>query len=157
MASVLSVGEVAERSGVAVSAVHFYERQGLIQSKRNGSNHRRYSAWVLRRIAVIQVAQRAGIPLKEIRDAFRTLPSDTRMTAEDWAALSAAWKSGLDERIARLTRLRDQIAGCIGCGCLSMDKCALFNPDDIIGKNGSGPRYLEEDAHMIGKGKVLKT
>ncbi|MBO9452050.1 redox-sensitive transcriptional activator SoxR [Tropicibacter sp. R16_0] len=142
----LTVGDVAERSGIAVSAVHFYERKGLITSERNEANHRRYSATVLRRIAIIQVAQRVGIPLREIADAMDFLPSDTKVTVKDWEKLSTRWTADLDDRIARLQRLRDGMAGCIGCGCLSMDSCHLVNPGDQIGANGPGPRYLEEDA-----------
>ena len=142
----LTVGEVAERSGIAVSAVHFYERKGLIASVRNNANHRRYSPTVLRKIAIIQVAQRAGIPLKEIADAMDFLPPEAKVTVSHWEALSRHWTDELDNRIARLQRLRDGMAGCIGCGCLSMDTCKLVNPDDFIGENGPGPRYLEEDA-----------
>lgn len=142
----LTVGEVANRSGLAVSAIHFYERQGLIASSRNSANHRRYSATVLRKLAVIQVAQRAGVPLREIADAMSFLPPEGNITAKHWEKLSTKWKDELEDRIARLQRLRDGLAGCIGCGCLSIKVCRLVNPDDIIGRNGSGPRYLEEDA-----------
>lgn len=142
----LTVGEVAKRSGLAVSAIHFYERQGLIVSSRNQANHRRYSANVLRKLAIIQVAQRAGISLREIADAMSFLPPDAKITVKHWEKLSTKWKNDLDDRIERLQRLRDGIAGCIGCGCLSIKMCRLVNPDDIIGKNGAGPRYLEEDA-----------
>ncbi|WP_086933422.1 redox-sensitive transcriptional activator SoxR [Agarilytica rhodophyticola] len=145
MAVGLTVGEVAQRSGIAISAVHFYERKGLIQSVRNQANHRRYSPVVLRKIALVQVAQRAGIPLKEIASALSSLPPETKITADDWSLLSTQWKADLDDRIARLQRLRDRMAGCIGCGCLSLEKCALFNPDDVMGKNGYGPRLLEKD------------
>ncbi|KIC07520.1 hypothetical protein RA19_23425 [Leisingera sp. ANG-M1] len=142
----LTVGEVAERSGIAVSAVHFYERKGLISSERNDVNHRRYPPTVLRKIAVIQVAQRAGIPLREIGQAMAFLPAEAKVTARHWETLSSRWTAELDDRIARLQRLRDGMASCIGCGCLSMDTCHLFNPDDVIGANGPGPRFLEEDA-----------
>lgn len=146
----LTVGEVADRSGIAVSAVHFYERKGLISSARNDANHRRYSPTVLRKIAIIQVAQRAGIPLREIADAMDFLPPEEKVTVKHWEKLSTRWTEELDERIARLQRLRDGMAGCIGCGCLSMDTCKLVNPDDKIGANGPGPRYLEEDAPQWG-------
>lgn len=139
----LSVGEVASRSGVAISAIHFYEAEGLIKSWRTAANHRRYPRKVLRRIAIIKVAQRAGIPLKEIAAALATLPDLRTPTAEDWAKLSVKWKDDLNDRIARLTRLRDQLDGCIGCGCLSIDKCPLRNPYDELGKQGSGPRLLD--------------
>lgn len=142
----LSVGKIAERSGIAVSAVHFYERKGLVFSDRDGANHRRYDRATLRRISVIQVAQRAGIPLKEVAQAFSALPDNDRITAKHWDRLATQWTADLDDRIARLQRLRNGMSGCIGCGCLSMKDCKLVNPDDIIGKNGPGPRYLEEDA-----------
>lgn len=142
----LTVGDVAERSGIAVSAVHFYERKNLISSIRNDANHRRYSPTVLRRIAIIQVAQRAGIPLRDIAEAMAFLPSDAKVTVKHWEKLSRQWTDDLEARITRLQRLRDGMSGCIGCGCLSMDSCKLVNPDDVIGGNGPGPRYLEEDA-----------
>jgi MerR family redox-sensitive transcriptional activator SoxR len=139
----LSVGEVASRSGVAVSTVHFYESQGLIKGWRNSGNHRRYAREVLRRIAVIKVAQRAGIPLQSIKEALATLPDGRTPTARDWRKLSAKWKKDLDDRIARLTRLRDQMSGCIGCGCLSIKECPLRNPYDELGEQGPGPRLLD--------------
>ncbi|MGR6432819.1 redox-sensitive transcriptional activator SoxR [Rhizobium sp. PAMB 3174] len=141
----LTVGEVAARSGVAVSAVHFYEAEGLIRSWRNAGNHRRYGRDVLRRIAIIKVAQRAGITLKEIAGAFSTLPDGRTPNRQDWERLSAAWHADLNDRIARLTRLRDRLSGCIGCGCLSVDRCPLHNPYDALGREGSGPRLLEQD------------
>ena len=139
----LSVGEVAARSGVAVSAIHFYEAEGLIRGRRTAANHRRYPRGVLRRIAIIKVAQRAGIPLKEIRDALATLPEGRAPTAADWGAMAAGWTADLDDRIARLTRLRDQLAHCIGCGCLSMEECPLRNPADRLAAEGPGPRLLD--------------
>jgi MerR family redox-sensitive transcriptional activator SoxR len=139
----LSVGEVAARSGVAVSAVHFYEAEGLILGWRTAANHRRYPRDVLRRIAVIKVAQRAGVPLREIAAALATLPERRTPTARDWRRLSAAWQADLDDRIARLTRLRNQLDGCIGCGCLSIDTCPLRNPWDELGAEGPGPRLLD--------------
>jgi MerR family redox-sensitive transcriptional activator SoxR len=139
----LSVGEVANRSGVAVSTVHFYESQGLIKGWRNSGNHRRYAREVLRRIAIIKVAQRAGIPLHSIKEALATLPDGRTPTARDWRKLSAKWKEDLDDRIARLTRLRDQMSGCIGCGCLSIKDCPLRNPYDELGEQGPGPRLLD--------------
>lgn len=138
----LSVGEVARRSGVAVSAVHFYERQGLIEGWRNSGNQRRYSRDVLRRIGVIRVAQRTGISLARIKSAFAALPNRRTPTARDWEQLSLQWKGDLDERIAQLVRLRDRLDGCIGCGCLSMTNCPLRNPDDVQGKEGPGARFL---------------
>lgn len=136
----LSVGEVAARAGVAVSALHFYETRGLIRSIRSGGNQRRYTRGVLRRVAVIKAAQRVGIPLDEIRTALDTLPPDRSPTAEDWAALSMRWKDDLDSRITELVRLRDHLDGCIGCGCLSIDRCPLYNPNDRLGREGSGAR-----------------
>jgi MerR family redox-sensitive transcriptional activator SoxR len=136
----LTVGEVAARAGVAVSALHFYETKGLLRSERSGGNQRRYVRGVLRRIAVIKAAQRVGIPLEQIKAALDTLPPDRSPTAADWAKLSAAWKDDLDDRIAELMRLRDHLDGCIGCGCLSIDHCPLYNPDDRLGHEGSGAR-----------------
>ncbi len=141
----LSVGEVARRAGVAVSALHFYESQGLIQSWRNSGNQRRYARDVLRRIAIIRVAQRTGISLASIREELKELPDGRTPTTEDWKKLSARWKADLNERIDRLTRLRDQLDGCIGCGCLSMGSCPLRNPWDRLGQEGSGPRLLDPD------------
>ena len=141
----LTVGEVAERSGVAVSALHFYEAKGLIASRRNRGNQRRYPRDVLRRIAVIKVAQRTGIPLAEIGEALAALPEGRTPTAADWRRLSAKWQADLDERIARLTRLRDQLGSCIGCGCLSLRSCPLRNPEDRLAEEGPGPRLLDPD------------
>jgi len=139
------VGEVAARSGVAVSALHFYEAKGLIKSWRNPGNQRRYAREVLRRVAVIKVAQRTGIPLAAIRKALKSLPGERTPTASDWKKLSAAWRSYLSHRIDRLTRLRDQLNGCIGCGCLSLGVCPLRNPRDKLAKQGPGPRILDPD------------
>ena len=139
----LSVGEVAERSGVAVSALHFYESKGLIRSWRTGGNQRRYARDVLRRLGIIKVAQNTGIPLAEIKAALDTLPDGRTPNKRDWVRLSARWREELDARIAQLTRLRDRLEGCIGCGCLSMENCPLRNPGDRAGEHGSGPRYLE--------------
>jgi MerR family redox-sensitive transcriptional activator SoxR len=141
--SELTVGEVAARSGVAVSAIHFYEAEGLITSRRNEGNQRRVARDVLRRVAIIKVAQRTGIPLADIRAAFAALPKGRTPTSEDWSKMSAKWKAELDERIARLTRLRDQLSGCIGCGCLSIDTCPLRNPRDKLAAEGPGARLLE--------------
>lgn len=137
----LTVGEVAARSGVSVSALHFYERKQLITSSRTPGNQRRYRRDVLRRVALIRVAQRVGIPLAEIRAALDELPGGRTPTREDWNRLSARWQAELDERIRRLGQLRDAFADCIGCGCLSIDRCALANPCDSLG-GGPGPRRL---------------
>ena len=139
----LSVGEGAARSGVAASAIPFYEAKGLIHSRRNPGNQRRYPREVLRLVAVIKVAQRIGIPLAMIRDALATLPHGRTPTAGDWRRLSAVWKQGLDERIKRMVRLRDSLTGCIGCGCLSLKVCPLRNPKDRLGEQGPGPRLLD--------------
>jgi MerR family transcriptional regulator, redox-sensitive transcriptional activator SoxR len=141
----LSVGEVAERSGVSVSTIHFYEAKGLIGSVRNAGNQRRFPRAELRRVAVIKVAQRAGISLAEIRDALATLPSNRTVTAKDWERLSKRWKGDLEARIARLEALRDQLGDCIGCGCLSLETCPLRNPLDELGDEGPGPRLLDLD------------
>jgi MerR family redox-sensitive transcriptional activator SoxR len=143
--SQLTVGEVARRSGVAISTLHFYEAQGLIHSWRNHGNQRRYPREVLRRVAVIKVAQRTGIPLAEIREALSTLPDNRTPDAADWARLSKRWRTDLDGRINRLIRLRDQLDGCIGCGCLSLGVCPLRNPWDELGAQGPGPRLLDPD------------
>jgi MerR family redox-sensitive transcriptional activator SoxR len=139
----LSVGEVAKRTGVAVSALHFYESKGLIRSWRNHGNQRRYPRHVLRRISIIKAAQRLGISLATIRDAFAALPVERMATAEDWSKLSSRWCADLDDRIARLTRLRDQLDSCIGCGCLSLAACPLRNPGDQLAAKGPGPHLLE--------------
>ena len=139
----LGVGEVAARSGVAVSALHFYEKKGLIRSLRTPGNQRRYGREVLRRIAVIKVAQRAGLPLARIRDALDALPEGRTPTVADWKRLSRRWRDDLDARIARLTGLRDSLDGCIGCGCLSLKACPLRNPGDVLGEDGPGPRLLD--------------
>lgn len=139
----LPVGEVARRSGLAVSAIHFYESRGLIMSERTDGNQRRYTPDVLRYLAVIKVAQRAGIPLEEIKDTLGTYEPGSRLTAASWRAISSKWKRQLDERILILTRLRDELDQCIGCGCLSLKECPLRNPGDVLGKKGAGPRILE--------------
>lgn|SRR5690554_5731419 len=138
----LSVGEVASRSGVAISAIHFYEAKGLIASRRNAGNQRRFTRDVLRRLAIIKVAQRTGISLAEIREAFDTLPSARAPSAADWQRLSANWRQTLDQRITCLIQLRDQLDHCIGCGCLSMDDCPLRNPWDELAEQGPGARLL---------------
>lgn len=139
----LRVGQVAKRCGVAVSTLHFYEAKGLIQSWRNAGNQRRYARSVLRRVAVIKAAQRLGIPLAVIRNALQSLPPDRNPTAADWQQLSAVWKGDLNARINRLRQLRDQLDGCIGCGCLSLTMCPLRNPGDELGQQGSGPQLLD--------------
>lgn len=141
-AAELSPGQLAERSGVAVSALHFYEREGLIRSRRTSGNQRRYGRETLRRVAFVRVAQRIGIPLARIREALDRLPEERTPTPADWARLSAGWRTELDDRIEQLVRLRDGLSGCIGCGCLSLEHCALANPRDVLGEQGPGPRRL---------------
>jgi len=143
MGKALTVGEVAKRSGVAVSALHFYERKGLIESHRSAGNQRRYHRDVLRRVAVIKVAQRIGIPLAEVAGALAALPPGRSPTARDWSRLSARWRQDLDERIEHLTQLRDQLDDCIGCGCLSLTACRLRNPGDTLAETGAGARRWE--------------
>lgn len=141
----LTVGELAARSGVAVSTLHFYEQKGLIRSQRTAGNQRRYPRGVLRRVAVIKAAQRVGVPLSEIREALSELPRDGTPTTGDWHRLSSRWRAELDARIARLQRLRDHLDDCIGCGCLSVRDCPLRNPQDVLAQQGPGPRLLEAD------------
>lgn len=143
----MTIGEVARRSGVSVATLHFYESRGLIKSWRTSGNQRRYPRGVLRRIAIIKVAQRTGIPLAEIQAALQTLPAHCAPSAADWQALSVLWRADLDARIARLTRLRDQLSSCIGCGCLSLEDCPLRNPADQLATQGSGPHLLEGTAY----------
>jgi MerR family redox-sensitive transcriptional activator SoxR len=139
--SVLTIGEVSRRSGVATSALRFYEHRGLIASERAGSGHRRYARPVLRRIAFIVFAQRIGLTLEEIGTELARLPSQGAPGRRDWSRLSRSWTSRIDERIAELERLKAGLTECIGCGCLSLDRCRLANPDDRAARLGPGPRY----------------
>lgn len=138
----ITVGQLAARSGVAVSALHFYEARGLISARRTTGNQRRYPRVTLRRVAFIRASQRVGIPLSRIKAALDTLPAGRTPTPRDWARLSAAWRKDLDDRIAELQDLRDRLTDCIGCGCLSMDTCLLANPEDLLAAEGTGPRRL---------------
>ena len=138
----LTPGELAERSGVAVSALHFYEREGLIESQRTSGNQRRYQRETLRRVAFIRTSQRVGVPLAEIRDALATLPQGRTPTKKDWTRLSRHWRAELEHRIVQLEKLRDTLDGCIGCGCLSLKACALNNEEDHLAEEGSGARIL---------------
>jgi MerR family redox-sensitive transcriptional activator SoxR len=138
----LTPGELSERSGVAVSALHFYEREGLIESRRTSGNQRRYARHVLRRVAFIRTSQRVGLPLAEIRAALDTLPAGRTPTKKDWARLSRSWRAELDHRIAQMEKLRDTLDGCIGCGCLSLRSCSLRNEEDHLADEGSGARIL---------------
>ena len=143
--SELTVGELSQRSGVAVSALHFYERQGLISSRRTAGNQRRYRRATLRRVALIRIAQRVGIPLAEINRALASLPNGRTPNQKDWEQLSKQWRADLDDRIRHLQQLRDDFTDCIGCGCLSLRRCALGNMHDELGGRGPGPRLLLED------------
>ncbi|ROO52233.1 MerR family redox-sensitive transcriptional activator SoxR [Micromonospora sp. Llam0] len=138
----LTIGDLAARSGVAPSALRYYERIGLIRAGRTGGNQRRYDRTELRRVAFIRIAQQIGVPLDEIRQALDELPESRTPTKADWARLSQRWQARLDERIALLTRLRDDLTGCIGCGCLSLRSCTLYNPADQLAAAGPGPRIL---------------
>ena len=141
MSSPLTIGAVASRSGVAASALRYYEERGLISSERAGSGHRRYPRAVLRRIAFIVFAQRIGLTLEEIADELSRLPPDRAPNRRDWSRLSRTWTERIDGRIAELERLRAGLTECIGCGCLSLDRCKLANPDDRASSLGPGPRY----------------
>ncbi|HEX4014476.1 MAG TPA: redox-sensitive transcriptional activator SoxR [Candidatus Cybelea sp.] len=141
----LTIGEIAKRSGLPVSTIHFWESKGLIRSSRSDGNQRRFARAELRRLAVIKIGQRAGISLMEIRAMLDTLPADRAVSVRNWAALSKRWKQNLDDRIERLMALRDQLGRCIGCGCLSLNKCWLQNPYDELAEEGSGPRLLDFD------------
>jgi MerR family redox-sensitive transcriptional activator SoxR len=138
----LSVGEVAERAGLAVSALHFYERKGLIRSHRTGGNQRRYDRDVLRRLAIIRMGQELGVPLAEIGEQLEQLPYGRPSGKSDWAKMSSQWRDRLDRRITLMTRLRDELTDCIGCGCLSLRTCPLYNRNDSLSSEGSGPRRL---------------
>ena len=139
----LTVGEVASRSGVAVSALRFYESRGLILSRRTAGNQRRYARDVLRRVAVIRTAQRVGISLEQIAAALAQLPQRKAPTRADWSRLSRRWRDDLDQRIAQLQKLRDTLDDCIGCGCLSLQRCALRNPGDALARTGPGAHRLQ--------------
>lgn len=148
----MAIGEVAERAGVATSALRFYEDHGLIGSERNESGHRRYHPDVLRRVAFIRTAQRVGLSLDEIGEALASLPAARTPTARDWERLASSWRPRLDDQIAVLTRMRNQLDQCIGCGCLSLSACGLWNPDDAAAQLGTGPRYLLSDDRPPGAG-----
>lgn len=135
-----TVGELAARSGVQPSALRFYERQGLIHSRRTSGNQRRYSRDTLRRVAFIRASQRVGISLAQIKEVLDLFPKDHVLTREDWQRITQCWKNDLNERIEQLEQLRDNLSDCIGCGCLSIDRCVLANPYDRLGEEGPGPR-----------------
>lgn len=142
----LAVGEVSRRTGVPVSALHFYEREGLIVSTRSAGNQRRYARHMLRRISLIVVAKRLGIPLGELAEVFAAVPLDRPPTTEEWRRMSRAWKVQLEERRRTIEKLERDLAGCIGCGCLSLKACALLNPEDVLGEDGAGPVRLSPEA-----------
>lgn len=146
MSGDLAIGELSARSGVAASALRFYEARGLIAARRTSGNQRRYDRATLRRIALIQAGRAAGVPLEAIRRALDTLPSRRTPTRRDWERLSRAWRDDLDRRIATLESLRDRLTTCIGCGCLSIDRCALLNADDEAAAFGPGAHYLQRDS-----------
>jgi MerR family transcriptional regulator, redox-sensitive transcriptional activator SoxR len=148
VAELLTIGEVSRRSGVAASALRFYEERGLISSERAGGGHRRYPRPVLRRIAFIVFAQRVGLTLDEIGAELARLPADHAPTRRDWSRLSSKWRARIDDRIAELERLKAGLTECIGCGCLSLDRCRLANPDDRIAARGPGPRYWIGDSPL---------
>ncbi len=141
LSDLLTIGDVSKRSGVAASALRYYDERGLIESERAGSGHRRYPRRVLRRIAFIVFAQRIGLTLDEIGEELAKLPPDRAPSRRDWERLSSTWTHRIDDRIAELERLRAGLTECIGCGCLSLDRCRLANPDDRAARNGPGPRY----------------
>jgi MerR family transcriptional regulator, redox-sensitive transcriptional activator SoxR len=144
----LTIGELAERSGVATSALRFYESRGLIESERTGGNQRRYPRATLRRVALIRAAQAVGLSLREIGDALESLPHDRTPNKADWQHLSRSWHRRLEHQIADLERLRDELTDCIGCGCLSLRSCAIFNPSDTVAQRGAGARYLLGDERV---------
>ncbi|MDP9393150.1 MAG: redox-sensitive transcriptional activator SoxR [Actinomycetota bacterium] len=141
----LTIGDVAQRSGLATSALRYYEREGLIAATRTAGGQRRYERSVLRRVAFVRAAQQVGLTLDEIRAALGTLPSARTPTKGDWERLSRSWRPRLDARIAELERLRDNLTSCIGCGCLSMRRCRLYNPSDVAGQSGPGARFLMDE------------
>ncbi len=138
----ITIGDLAARSGVAQSALRYYERLGLIRATRTTGNQRRYARPELRRVSFIRIAQQIGVSLEEIRDALASLPEERTPTKADWARLSARWRHRVDDQIAILERLRENLAGCIGCGCLSLQTCGLNNPGDRLALEGSGPRRV---------------
>jgi len=148
MADELTIGEVAARSGVAASALRFYERRGLIAAARSDGNQRRFDRSVLRRIAFVQAGRAAGITLSEIGSALEGLPTHRTPSRRDWERLSKRWRDDLDARIETLQALRNRLSTCIGCGCLSIDKCDLLNPDDEAAARGAGAHYLREDGRL---------
>jgi MerR family redox-sensitive transcriptional activator SoxR len=148
--SLLSIGELAQRAGVATSTLRFYEAQGLIRGSRSSGGHRQYARDVLRRVAFLRAGQRVGLSLDELRQALAGLPDGRTPTKADWERLARHWQTLLDERLALLQRLRDTLGGCIGCGCLSLKACALYNPDDAVAGRGPGARRLMLGEPLVG-------
>jgi len=144
----MTIGELAERAGVATSALRFYESRGLIVSQRTSGNQRRYPRATLRRVSLIRAAQEVGLSLGEVAAALETLPEEGTPTKRDWERLSRSWRNRLDSQIAELQALRDELTDCIGCGCLSLKSCAIFNPSDAVSERGPGPRYLLGDERV---------
>ncbi len=142
----LGIGELSRRSGAPSSTLRFYEDEGLLHPVRTPGGQRRYRRDALRRVAFIRVGQRVGLPLRQIREALDRLPAGRTPTARDWSSLSARWRTELDDRIAALLHLRDDLGGCIGCGCLSLTQCSLLNPGDALGEGGAGPRRWSDDS-----------
>lgn len=145
----VSIGYLAERTGLAVSAIRYYEAQGLVEPWRNAGGQRRFLRSDLRRLSFIMIAQQFGFSLPEIREYLKNLPGGRTPTQEDWAAISSNFRDHLDQRIETLMKLRDNLDGCIGCGCLSLPRCALYNPQDKAGEKGTGPRYLMGDSPEV--------
>ncbi|MGC4772003.1 redox-sensitive transcriptional activator SoxR [Micromonospora sp. DT44] len=151
MQDALTIGELSVRSGVAPSALRYYERLGLIRADRTGGNQRRYARAELRRVAFIRISQQVGVSLDEIREALESLPDNRTPSPQDWEHLSASWRGRLDEKIRLLTKLRDDLDGCIGCGCLSMQRCTLYNPGDTLAAQGPGARLMLPPASPDGQ------
>ncbi len=150
MEDMLTIGQIAERTGVATSALRFYEDRGFINSERTSGNQRRYRRSVIRVVSVIKAGQAMGMELSAIQSALDELPDGRVPTKKDWARMSRAWRDELDMRIERLEELRDELADCIGCGCLSLRSCAIFNPGDVVAARGAGPRYLMGESSPVG-------
>jgi MerR family redox-sensitive transcriptional activator SoxR len=148
--TMLTIGQLAERAGLATSAIRFYESRGLLHSTRTTGNQRRYDQAVLRRLAFIKTAQRVGLSLEEVSDALALLPDARTPTKADWTRLSRAWRIRLNEQIERIERLRDKLDGCVGCGCLSLRSCALNNPDDLVSDRGPGAVFLQPTGRLSG-------
>ncbi len=145
----LSIGEVAARTGLAVSAIRFYESQGLVSATRNPGGQRRFARSAIRRLSFVLIAQQLGYQLDQIREQLASLPSERTPTQKDWAKISRLFRASLDDRIETLERLRDKLDGCIGCGCLSLKNCTLYNPDDKAGRGGAGPRFVLADSATV--------